>query len=248
MHPFFALPRPLAIGHRGCAGEVPENTLASFEKAISFAHVDAIELDVHSTKDGRVVVIHDDTLDRTTTGLGPIGALTLARVRELDAGSWFGAAFRGERVPTLDEVLAAIPLPVNVELKPVGPVAADLAERALAVVEACGALDRVVFSSFDRAAVEAVRAASRQAAIGVRYRAGAIDDALRLAERVGARALHLRKDAATARAIHAALDAGLETRVWTVNRRDEFDRLAADGASGIFTDYPERFLQSVPPR
>ena len=116
------------------------------------------------------------------------------------------------------------------------------------MVEACGALDRVIFSSFDRAAVEAVRAASRQAAIGVLWSGDPVPEGLALARRVAARALHLRKDAATAQAIHAALDAGLETRVWTVNRRDEFDRLAADGASGIFTDYPERFLQSVPPR
>ena len=221
--------------------------MAAFRRALEIgAHM--IELDVQLTRDDAVVVLHDDTLERTTTGLGPIGALTLARVRELDAGAWFGPAFRGERVPTLDEVLAAIPLPVNVELKPVGPVAGPLAERALAVVAGAGALDRVVFSSFDRAAVEAVRVASREAVIGVLWSDDPVPAGLALARRVAARALHLRKEAATATAIAAAADAGLETRVWTVNRRDEFARLVADGAAGIFTDHPERFLQTVPPR
>ena len=221
--------------------------MAAFRRALEVgAHM--IELDVQLTRDDAVVVLHDDTLERTTTGLGPIGALTLARVRELDAGSWFGPAFRDERVPTLDEVLAAIPLPVNVELKPVGPVAAPLAARALAVVEAAGALERVVFSSFDGAAIEALRAASRDAVVGVLWSSNPVPMGIAFARRVGARALHLRKDAATVAAISAAADAGLETRVWTVNAQDEFARLGAAGAAGIFTDYPERFLQTVPTR
>jgi glycerophosphoryl diester phosphodiesterase len=221
--------------------------MAAFRRALEIgAHM--IELDVQLTRDDAVVVLHDDTLERTTTGLGPVGALSLARVRDLDAGAWFGAAFRGERVPTLDEVLAAIPLPVNVELKPVGPVAARLAERALAVVQAAGALERVVFSSFDSPAVEALRAASPEAVIGILWSRDPVPAGLAFARRVGARALHLRKAAASARAIAAAADAGLQTRVWTVNARDEFVRLVAAGASGIFTDYPERFLQTDPPR
>jgi glycerophosphoryl diester phosphodiesterase len=221
--------------------------MAAFRRAHEIgAHM--IELDVQLTSDDAVVVLHDDTLDRTTTGLGPIGALTLARVRELDAGSWFGVAFRGERVPTLDEVLAAIPLPVNVELKPVGPVVARLVERALAVVASARALDRVVFSSFDRSAIETLRAASPDATIGVLWSGNPAPEGIAFARRVGARALHLRKEAATAAAIAAAADAGLETRVWTVNGQDEFARLVGAGASGIFTDYPERFLQTVPTR
>jgi glycerophosphoryl diester phosphodiesterase len=237
----------MVIAHRGASGTCPENTMAAFRRAHEMgAHM--IELDVQLTQDDAVVVLHDDTLERTTTGLGPVGALSLAALRALDAGAWFAPAFRGERVPTLAEVLAAIPLPINVELKPVGPVAVALAERALAEVVAAGALGRVVFSSFDHSAVEAVRAASRPAAIGILWSKNPVPEGLAFARRVGARALHLRKAAATAAAIHAALDAGLETRVWTVNRRDDFDRLVADGASGIFTDYPERFLQTVPAR
>jgi len=221
--------------------------MAAFRRALEIgAHM--VELDVQLTSDDAVVVLHDDTLDRTTTGLGPIGALTLARVRELDAGAWFGAAFRGERVPTLEEVLTAIPLRVNVELKPVGPVAARLVERALAVVAGAGALDRVVFSSFDRSSIEMLRASSRDAVIGVLWSSNPVPEGIAFARRVGARALHLRKEAATVAAIASAADAGLETRVWTVNAQDEFARFVAAGASGIFTDHPERFLQTVPTR
>jgi len=222
--------------------------MAAFRRAYELgAHM--IELDVQLTRDDEVVVFHDDTLERTTSGRGSVGELALATLRGLDAGAWFGPAFRGERIPTLAEVLAAIPLPVNVELKPVPSAAAGpLAARALAVVMAAAALDRVVFSSFDPAAVEAVRDAAPQASLAILWSTNPVPEGLAFARRVGARALHLRKDAATAAAIGAAADAGLETRVWTVNAQDEFARLAAAGAAGIFTDYPERFLQSVPPR
>jgi glycerophosphoryl diester phosphodiesterase len=93
-----------------------------------------------------------------------------------------------------------------------------------------------------------LRAGSRDAVIGVLWSSNPAPEGIAFARRVGARALHLRKEAATAAAIASAADAGLETRVWTVNAQDEFARFVAAGASGIFTDYPERFLQTVPPR
>src|SRR6266576_3076929 len=107
-----------------------------------------IELDVQLTRDG--------TLERTTDGAGAVCDRTLAEIRRLDAGAWFGPAFRGTRVPTLAEVLAAVGLPINVELKPVGDDGLEV--RALAAVESAGALARVVFSSFDAGALERLRA------------------------------------------------------------------------------------------
>ena len=92
--------RPLLIGHRGYPARYPENTLASFEGAMQ-AGCDMIELDVTLTKDRKVVVIHDDTLDRTTTGKGPVRGHALAEIKRLDAGSWFDARFAAERVPEL---------------------------------------------------------------------------------------------------------------------------------------------------
>ena len=97
---------PLRIAHRGASGQglAPENTLAAFEKAVQLG-VDMLEIDVHATRDGQVVVLHDTTLDRTTDGTGIVAELSSADVRQADAGSWFAADFTGERVPLLEEVL-----------------------------------------------------------------------------------------------------------------------------------------------
>ena len=235
---------PVVIAHRGASGTRPENTLCAFRRAAELG-APMVELDVQLTRDGEVVVIHDLTLERTTDGSGPVRHRSLAEIRRLDAGSWFGPSFRGERIPTLAEVLDAIPLDVNVELKPCG--ADGLEPRALAIVEAAGALDRVVFSSFDPGALERLRACSVRATLAVLWEYDPIPEAVRRAERVDARALHLRKEAVSPDALRAAAVAGLPVRVWTVNAPAEFTRLAAAGVSGIFTDHPERFLLPATP-
>ncbi len=234
----------LVIGHRGASGTRPENTLVSFRRAVELgAHM--VELDAQLTADGSVVVLHDDTLDRTTDGLGPLAARTLAEVRRLDAGRWFDPVFAGERVPTLAEVLTAVPIPVNVELKGIRP--DDLEARALAVVEEAGALDRVVFSSFEPERLIGLRARTDRAALAVLWAGPEVGDALRLAERVGARALHVRNDRRAIQSIAAGRAVGLEIRVWTVNSPADLASLVDAGASGIFTDFPERFLHLPPP-
>ncbi len=142
--------------HRGAAGLAPENTLAAFRMAIELG-ADASELDLQATKDGVVVVIHDDTVDRTTDGRGRIADLTLAEIKRLDAGAKFGAAFRGERVPTLRELVDLVKASgnhrfrLNLEIKfaegregePL-----DLEERVLAVLAETGFIDRVIVQSF----------------------------------------------------------------------------------------------------
>lgn len=231
----------LVIAHRGASGTCPENTLVAFARAAALgAHM--IELDVQLTSDGEVVVMHDWTLERTTDGAGAVRERTLAEIRRLDAGAWFGPAFRGTRVPTLAEVLAAVALPVNIELKPVGN--DGLEARALAVVESAGALARVVFSSFDAGALERVRALTARATLAVLWDAGPVSEAVARARRVGARALHLRKELTTPDALALASAAGLPVRAWTVNELGEMDRLVAAGVEGVFTDFPERFLHT----
>jgi glycerophosphoryl diester phosphodiesterase len=231
--------RPLVIAHRGASGTRPENTLAAFRHAVALG-ADMIELDVQLTADGEVVVFHDDSLARTTDGHGTVRAHTLAELRRLDAGGWFDPAYRGERVPTLAAVLAEIPLPVNVELKPAG--GEGLEARTLAVVETAGAMGRVVFSSFTEAALLRLRRLASDATIAVLWERGGPTRGLARAERVGARALHLRKDAATPHTLARLRAAGMAVRVWTVNDQAEIARLARAGVEGIFTDHPERFL------
>jgi glycerophosphoryl diester phosphodiesterase len=204
-----------------------------------------VELDVQRTRDGAVVVVHDWTLDRTTDGSGAVRDRALAEIERLDAGAWFAPAFRGERVPTLAAVLAAVPVAVNVELKPVGDDGLEAA--ALAVVERAGALERVVFSSFDGTALERLRRRSGSAAIAVLWEDRPLPEGIALAERVGARALHVRKDAVTRESVDRAARAGLPVRAWTVNDPGESRRLRAAGVDGIFTDFPERFLHTGEP-
>jgi len=101
------LPKPAVIAHRGACAYAPENTLAAFELAVQ-QQADAIELDATLSADGHVVVIHDTTVNRTTDGSGAVNNLSLAAIKELDAGSYYDIAFRGERIPTLSEVFETV--------------------------------------------------------------------------------------------------------------------------------------------
>jgi glycerophosphoryl diester phosphodiesterase len=231
------------IAHRGASGTAPENTLPAFRRAEELG-ADMIELDVQLTRDGHPVVIHDWTLDRTTSGRGAVRRRTLAEISRLDAGAWFGHGFADTRVPTLDQVFAAVGIPVNVELKAAGD--DRLERRVLDTVTRAGALERVIFSSFDAASLARLRALSGDADLAVLWAGRSISRALALAGRVGARSLHLRTSRVVTSAITAGHAAGLAVRVWTVNAAAEFTRLTDAGADGVFTDYPERFLQNSP--
>lgn len=231
------------IAHRGASGSCPENTMPAFARAVALgAHM--IELDVQLTRDGHPVVIHDWTLHRTTTGRGFVRRRTLAEIARLDAGRWFGASFAGTAVPTLAEVLRAVPIPLNVELKAAGD---DGLERAvLELVERAGALGRVVFSSFAADSLHRLRDLSRDADLGILWTGRSVHKAVALADRVHARSLHLRNGTVGPDAVRLAHAAGYAVRVWTVNAPQDFGRLTDAGVDGVFTDYPEWFLHSSP--
>ena len=166
---------------------------------------------------------------------------TLEEIAALDAGAWFGRAFAGTRVPRLDQVLPAVGIRINVELKAAG----DDGLRAACSTRWSGParLGRVIFSSFDAASLGRLRALSGAADLAVLWAGRSISRAVALAGRVGARSLHLRTSRVVAAAITTGHAAGLAVRVWTVNAPAEFARLTDAGADGVFTDYPERFLQ-----
>lgn len=216
----------LVIGHRGAAGLVPENTLPSFQRAFECA-VGAVELDVYAIE-GELLVIHDDTLERTTNGSGPLAAQPLAALRRLDAGG-------GWPIPLLGEVAAILPAGVglNIELKgpdTAGPVADFLARTPVA---------DVLVSSFEHAELRrfhALAPAVRVAPLFDRW----TDRAWSIAEELDAFAINLSRRIATRDRLARARELGLRTYVYTVNEPAEARTLIGNGATGIFTDYPDQ--------
>jgi len=221
----------LIIGHRGAAGLAPENTLESFRIAAALG-VDAVELDVHRVEDA-LVVLHDDTLDRTTSGRGPLAAQSLATLASLDAGG-------GQSVPLLAEALAALPVEVGVNIELKGRGTAELAVP-LAAAEIGRGRDMLI-SSFDLD--ELGLAAATAAATGLRiaplFRRWP-SSGWRTAQALGAWSVNLSLAAASKRLLGAARKRALRTLIYTVNDRPTADRLFAWGAAGVFTDFPNRF-------
>jgi glycerophosphoryl diester phosphodiesterase len=221
----------VVIGHRGAAGLLPENTLSSFRQAYDCG-VHAVELDVYVVE-GELVVIHDDTVDRTTNGRGPVMGISLSELRRLDAGN-------GCQVPLLAEVVRDLPdgVGLNVEMKgpdTVVPVAAFLAEHP--------GLD-VLVSSFRLTELHEFRQLApdvRVAPLFNRWRA----HAWRTAEELGSWAINLSRRAATGPRLAEARRRGLKIFVYTVNDVEEAVRLVSQGATGIFTDFPDRITPAV---
>lgn len=243
---------PIVIGHRGAAGLIPENTLPSFRRAYACG-VNAVELDVH-WHDGALIVLHDDTLDRTTTGSGPFSARSLRALRELNAGG-------GWPIPLLTEVLAELPagVGINIELKgaaTAAPVAelllAGLSQAAERGDEPCADLDParspagadVLVSSFDHDELRRFHALApsiRVAPLLHEWQAATWD----LAASLDAFAINMNHRIATPARLAEASRRGLRTYLYTVNDRARARDLIAAGATGVFTDYPDRITQAA---
>ena len=249
---------PLVIAHRGGGGLRPENTLEAFRHAAALG-ADWLELDVHRLADGAVVVLHDETVDRTTDGTGDVHAMTLEQVKALDAGhDWStdgGATFpyrgRGLRIPTLDEVLDAVPeAHLLIELKDDDPA---LAEAVAARIRHHRAEHRVVVASFHDRALQHFRRVAPEVPTGL-----ARGEALRfvILQRLGLTAFHRPAGFAlqvpeyqgplkvfSAGLVRLAHDRGLEVHVWTVNDPRKMEQLWMAGADGLVTDRPDLALQ-----
>lgn len=230
----------LRIGHRGAAGSAPENTLAAFRRAVELG-VDGVEFDVHPTADGHLVVIHDPTLDRTTSGSGLVCRTPLNVVRSLDAGSWYRPQWAGERVPTLAEVVAAVPEPCRlfVELKAGSVRYPGVEERLVAELRRLGALPRAHVLSFDHHALRRIRALAPDLPTGMLYMGHPIDP-VAMARGCGATALHPAWHYLTPEAVALAHASGLAVYAWTVNEPDEIALVRGCGVDGIVSDFPER--------
>ena len=230
---FWGTAGTVGIAHRGASRYAPENTLAAVRLALEHG-VSAVECDVHRSKDGHLVVIHDQTVDRTTDGRGPVVSHTLAELRRLDAGRWFAPEFAGERISALDEVLEVVRgrAVLQLEIKN-GPIFYEGIERQ--VIEAVtrrGMEDDVLLISFDHESLRTARALSRAIATGILYAARLVDGPA-AAKAAGADALCLDWRFATDSVVAAGHGAGLGVFVWTVDDEDVARRFLALGVDGI---------------
>jgi glycerophosphoryl diester phosphodiesterase len=225
----------LNIAHRGASSRFPENTRAAFEGAID-AGADMCELDVQLSRDGALVVIHDDTVDRTTGGHGAVAAMTLEQLKRLDAGVSFGSESKGERIPTLDEVFTFVGgrCALNIELKSAG-----LEKKVCAAIRDHDALATTIVSSFDWDALDRIRQLHPSVRVGLLASRWPVR-LLGAATAIKAHAIHPRADIVTEDLCTAAHERLLDVYTWTVDDLDTMRKLIAYGVDGIMTNYPER--------
>lgn len=258
--PARSLARTLAVdvhAHRGGAGLAPENTLAAFRNALAIG-ADVLEMDLHVTIDGEVVVIHDPTLDRTTTGHGFVRATTLADLRRLDAGSWFHARFAGERVPTLREVFDLVRasgngrVRFNIETKyepAVPPPPQDFEERVLRVIRGAGMAERVILQSFYYPSLGRMKALDRSIlTAALRAAANPAADPVAVVRAASADIYSPAASLVSGETVDALHRAGIPIVPWTVDAPAQMERLLERGigslpGDGIITNYPDRLIQ-----
>ena len=237
------------IAHRGFSSAAPENTLAAVRAAIEVG-ADMVEIDVTLTADGQVVVIHDETVDRTSDGSGEVFRFKLAEIQTLDAGSWFSPAFAGERIPTLDAVLAEVEgrILLNVEIKSEAVDRGIVAKVAAAIRER-GMTDQVVVSSFAPTALDQMQGAAPEIRTAVLFsqKLHKGQDPVEIVNGVGASVLHIKRTRLTRKMLRRCHENGIPVGIYTVNKPRRMRRMAEKGIDAVFTDHPDRFLEILNP-
>ena len=235
------------VAHRGFSAVAPENTMAAFKLVLNEPDIKFIELDIHLSKDGVPVVIHDHTLDRTTSGTGPVVEHTLEELRQLDAGSTFAPEFAAERIPTLEEVLELTKgrCKLHVELKMLGNEYEGIEEKVITLIHQHGMQDEVVLSSFNHDSMKRAHEID-----------GSIPTCLIFLGKPTLLAEQLRYTGATGVSMHYAFvtrelvdemaGLGIDLGVWTVDQPEVLARIIeAYPGMRITTNYPDRALRIV---
>jgi len=218
--------------------------MAAFERAVQLG-APFIETDLHLTRDARFVAIHDATLDRTTNGRGVIQDFSLAELRELDAGHWFDRSFMGERIPTLDEVLAfSRQRDVIFYLEIKYDSAWGMHHALVGALQSTDSAARTVILSRDPATLRAVRMLDSAVMLGLLAEENRAD-LVRAAVAAGARQLCPKADLVGSKLVNEAHAADLHIATWTVNDREEMTRTIAAGVDGIMSDFPDRLRAVV---
>jgi glycerophosphoryl diester phosphodiesterase len=233
--------RPVIIAHRGAKAFAPENTMASFQRAVDFK-ADGVEFDIKLTKDGEMIIIHDLTVDRTTNGKGKVKDFTLSEIRKLDAGSFFSAQFKGEQVPILSEVLKNLPknFIINIEITNYGTIFDGIAKKAAYLVKDLGIQDQVIFSSFLPMNLMITKRILPEVPVAILADIGksgwlSRSDVFRA---LSPKFVHPYYSNVDQKFVERQHSLGRKINVWTVNDPAEMLRLAELKVDGIITDDP----------
>ncbi|MFF2888818.1 glycerophosphodiester phosphodiesterase [Paenibacillus sp. NPDC057967] len=235
------------VAHRGWSGRAPENTMAAFRMALEAPDVAWIELDVQLSKDAVPVVIHDYNLRRTTNGRGEVRDWTAAELASLDAGSWFSSKYKGESIPTLDDVLreSAGRAKLNIELKTDGIRYPHIEEKVLERVYEHGRMDDVVLTSFHLGTLQRLRKLSDHVRIGL-ILDGWRNTLLHELRELKSDFLSIGYTKLNPARMALLNEAGIQTMAWTVNDKRNMRKVAAlDPALLICTNYPDRYREVV---
>jgi len=234
------------IAHRGASAIRPENTLSAFKKAIEMG-VDAIETDVQMTKDGHLILIHDERLNRTTNGVGWVKDYTLQEIKKLDAGFWFSPHFANESIPTIDEFFTLIyntKLWVNIEIKMGFIMYPEIEQRLINKIKEYHLEDRVIISSFNHYSIKMISTISPELKTAVLYSIG-LYEPWNYAVNIGARYLHPDKDVVYEGLIETAHYYGMKVYPYTVDDVQEMEYLIEMGVDGIMTNVPDRLIAVI---
>ncbi|MBR6680875.1 MAG: glycerophosphodiester phosphodiesterase [Clostridia bacterium] len=236
-------PKTYVWAHRGASGYAPENTLEAFELAAKMG-ADGIELDVHFTKDGEVVVTHDEKIDRVSNGQGPVTSYTYAELLNFDFGYKFYGEARGIKLPTLDEVYALLqntPLVINIEIKSASP---EMPARCIEIAKKYGMLDRTYFSSFNHFQLVKVREVDASVSIAPLYSFNMVR-AWDYCGFLQANAVHphfnqINLDKSYVENCH---NNNIRVNVWTTNSESDISAMLDAGVDAVITNYPDVALK-----
>jgi glycerophosphoryl diester phosphodiesterase len=229
----------MVIAHRGASSYAPENTCAAFDLALRMG-ARQIELDVQATRDGEIVVIHDDTVDRTTDGAGPVADQTLAALRALDAGMRFGSAFAGERILLFAEVLERYRgrAHLHVELK---GRSSDLTQRTADLIRRHGMAGEITLTSFQKVRLEEARSYAPELPAGWLVRE-VTDEVVSDARALGLAQLCPRADRVTPELVDRLHAGGFVVRAWGVANEELMRRVVEAGADGMTVNFPDKLI------
>lgn len=238
----------LVIGHRGAMGEAPENTIGAFKLALDQG-ANAFELDVHMSADGAIIVCHDETVNRTTDGKGAIRGMTVSELKKLDAGSWFDPAFKGERLPLLEEVFDLVPADfvINIEIK--DHAEHQLEQRLVDLLNRAGRMESAVISSFNHKSLYKLKQLEPEIKVGLLYAANPVSHVLfARASNMPVYSLHPHFTHIDARDVRQATEHGYQVYPWTVNSEADMNAMLEAGVPGIITNFPARLNKLIAQR